>query len=257
LDPDETQTIETCPECGGTGFAVRLRGDVPRASRCRCQAEGDAQRRLANARIPARYGDCRLETFVPQRTVLQAQAKAVAARFVEEYPVGTGSVGLLFLGRPGVGKTHLAVSVLRSLILDKGVQGIFYDYGDLLRTIQSTWDRDSERSESEVLDPVTETEVLLLDDLGATRPSVWVQEILFHILNRRYNDNRVTLLTSNHLDVAHEAAASEGRARDLREASLEHQVGIRLRSRLHEMCRTVPMDGEDFRKTFKRADFSA
>jgi DNA replication protein DnaC len=156
-----------------------------------------------------------------------------------------------------VGKTHLAVAVLRGLILEKGVSGLFYDYGDLLRTIQSTWERDSELTEAAVLDSVRSVDLLLLDDLGSTRPSLWVQEVLFNILNARYNAERPTLLTTNHFDAAAEAGASPGRARDLQDASLEHQIGSRLRSRLHEMCRTVDMDGEDFRRTYKRANFSA
>ncbi len=246
-----------CPDCGDTGFALRLVNGVERAYRCPCQREEDARRRLGNARIPRRYAECTIESFVPQRTMLQQQARAIASQFVEEYPLGSGAAGLLFLGRPGVGKTHLAVSILRSLVLDKGVQGLFYDYGDLLRTIQSSWDKDSGFTESQILDPVTECEVLLLDDLGATRPSLWVQETLFHILNARYNESRVTLLTSNHLDAPPESGGSAGKQKDLRESTLEFQIGIRLRSRLHEMCRTVELDGEDFRKIYKSASFAS
>src|SRR5262249_53542133 len=107
------------------------------------------------------------------------------------------------------------------------------------------------------LDAVTTAEVLLLDDLGATRPSLWVQEILFHILNSRYNHDRVTLLTSNHLDARPEPGASPGRQRDVQESTLEHQIGARLRSRLYEMCRTVEVEGEDFRRKVKHAEYHA
>ena len=247
----------SCTECADTGFVIRTTDGVDRAQRCACRRAGADLRRLEAARIPKRYADCSIESFHPQPTLLQVQAKRAAEEFLAEFPLGSGAAGLLFLGAPGVGKTHLAVSILRGLVIDKAVRGLFYDYGDLLRTIQSTWEEDSDLSQSSVLDPVTKCEVLLLDDLGATRPSLWVQETLFHILNTRYNEERVTLLTSNHLDAPAEPGASEGRKRDLQDAALEHQIGTRLRSRLHEMCRTVEMDGEDFRKTYKRASYSA
>lgn len=242
-----------CATCQDTGFVIHDVQGIPRAARCECHRRRANERRLENARIPKRYADCTLESFGPQ-TALQKKAKRIAEVFLEEYPVESGESGLLFLGRPGVGKTHLAASVLRGLVVEKGVQGLFYDYGDLLRTIQSTWDRDSQMSESSVLDPVKAAEVLLLDDLGATRPSLWVQEVLFHILNTRYNEKRVTILTSNHLDQAPEPSASPGRQRDLMEASLEHQIGSPLRSRLHEMCRTIEIDGKDFREAIKKAE---
>ena len=244
-----------CAQCDDTGFTIRAIDGVERAARCACQAESASHRRLEAARIPRRYASCTLEGFVPQSG--QEIAKRIAEEFLSDYPLESGSSGLLLLGAPGVGKTHLGVSVLRTLIIEKGVQGIFYDYGDLLRTIQSTWERDSPLSESSVLDSVMSAEVLLLDDLGATRPSLWVQEVLSHVLNSRYNAERVTLLTSNHLDARTEPGASEGRQRDVREASLDHQIGTRLRSRLHEMCRTVVMGGADFRQAYKDASFRA
>lgn len=244
-----------CAVCGGTGYAIELIGGVERAGRCGCWRESAFERRLAAARIPKRYAGCLLENFDELQNRSLQRAKKLAEEFIDDFPMGSGSTGLLLLGRPGRGKTHLAVAILRALILNKGVQGIFYDFSELLRTIQSTWDKDAQTSESAVLDPVTTAEVLLLDDLGATRPSLWVQEVLFHILNARYNENRVTLLTSNHLDPRPDPGASAGRARDAQEASLEAQIGTRLRSRLHEMCRTVEFEGEDYREKFKQAGF--
>ena len=244
-----------CVICGDTGYAIRIIGGVERAARCECWRESASGRRLDAARIPKRYAGCLLENFDELQNRSLHQAKKIAEEFIADFPMGSGSTGLLLLGRPGRGKTHLAVAILRALIQHKGVHGTFYDFSDLLRTIQSTWDKDAQTSEAAVLDPVTSAEVLLLDDLGATRPSLWVQEVLFHILNARYNENRVTILTSNHLDPRLEPGASPGRARDVQEASLEVQIGTRLRSRLHEMCRTVEFEGEDYREKFKQAGF--
>ena len=245
----------SCARCDDTGFAIRTIDGVERATRCSCRHEGAGARRLAAARIPARYAACTFSNFdLLEESLIWAKGKA------EELSRATrleSRKGILFLGSPGAGKTHLAVSVLRDLIEEKGATGLFYDYCDLLRAIQATWDRDSDVSQAEILDPVKEVEVLLLDDLGAMRPTLWVQEMLFHILNARYNDDRTTILTSNHMETAAAPpGASPGRARDIQEASLEHQIGVRLRSRLYEMCQTVEMRvANDYRRVAKHANF--
>jgi len=247
--------VAACSHCDDMGFAIATVDGVERAVICICRVEGAGARRLAAARIPPRYEACTFANFDLLENSL-VWAKGQAEELVAGYPVESRR-GMLFLGPPGAGKTHLAVSVLRELVTEKGASGLFYDYCDLLRAIQATWDRDSEVSQAEILNPVKEVEVLLLDDLGAMRPTLWVQEMLFHILNARYNDDKTTILTSNHLETAAGPGASAGRAKDLQEASLEHQIGVRLRSRLYEMCQTVEMVvTHDYRKKVKQANYS-
>jgi DNA replication protein DnaC len=112
-------------------------------------------------------------------------------------------------------------------------------------------------TELQVLRPVFEAEVLLLDELGAVKPSEWVWDTVSLILNTRYNDNRTTIITTNFAD---EPAASAIRSLSparaaAREETLGDRIGERMRSRLHEMCRIVKMDGPDFRQKFKSASF--
>jgi DNA replication protein DnaC len=146
-----------------------------------------------------------------------------------------------------VGKTHLAVAILKALTAEKGAAGLFYDCRDLLKEIQNSYNPVSQASELGVLQPVLRAELLVLDDMGAGKPSDWVKETLAHIINQRYNDKRATVFTSNFLDVYDEARTGED--------TLEERIGTRLRSRLFEMCKVVMVHGEDYRRTAKQAGY--
>jgi DNA replication protein DnaC len=228
-----------CPQCGGTGWE---RIGEAGMRHCRCLATGRSDRLLAEARIPRRYEHCSLDSYRPNDPS-QVRAKADARRFLERYP--TIDVGLLFLGPCGVGKTHLAVSILKRVIADNGDSGLFYDFRDLLREIQSSWDTVSRTSQWEVLRPVLQADVLVLDELGANKPTDWVQDTMTHIINCRYNDKKLTLFTSNYP----ECPSRPG------EETLTDRIGARLRSRLYEMCKIIEIHGHDFRREIKQADY--
>jgi DNA replication protein DnaC len=163
----------------------------------------------------------------------QRRALNDSKHVVDNYPV---DVGLLFLGPCGVGKTHLATAIIRALAL-KGVPCLFYDFRDLLKEIQDSYNPISQMTELKVLEPVYDAEVLVLDELGASKPTDWVRDTMTQIINTRYNDKKLTIFTSNYLDETQEP----------NEETLTDRVGVRLRSRLHEMCKVVLVKGDDYR----------
>ena len=244
--------VEVCPLCEGTGWKTVAIGSERRVTRCDCRKQARTEALLAAARIPKRYEQCELSNFEfdgPHRGL--ASARMAACKFVEEYPVDT--TGLLLIGSIGVGKTHLAVGILKELILSKSISCLFYDYRELLKQIQNSYNDSVRATELEVLRPVFDTEILVLDELGAVKPTEWVWDTVSLILNTRYNDNRTTIITTNFPDAA--PGTLTGARGAAREESLGDRIGERMRSRLHEMCRFIRMDGQDFRQTVRSASF--
>jgi DNA replication protein DnaC len=149
------------------------------------------------------------------------------------------------------------VAALQQL-MQRGHGARFYDYRELLKDLQASYDPDHPISEMGVLEPVFETEILLLDDIGASKPSPWALETIGHILNKRYNEKRVTLLTTNYLDQPQAAPSCarlpSGQAvAPAREETLAERLGQRVRSRLYEMCRTVEIFSPDYRREIRQA----
>ena len=225
-----------CAICNDTGWKSIEVDGVARVTRCECMRESAAARRLAEARIPRRYQHCDLANYTAYNEKL-TKALQHATRLAEGFPVVER--GLLLLGPPGVGKTHLAVAILRQVITARGARGIFYDTRDLLRMIRSTYDQTNQVAEIDVLRPVIEADMLVLDDLGAEKTSEWVEETLNLIVNARYSARRTTVFTSNYEEKGDDTSDPD---------SLLCRIGYRMRSRLHEMCELLDLDGADYRQ---------
>src|SRR5271165_2037124 len=259
-----TQVETPCPLCGDTGWRSIVRGKEREVVRCECRLKSRGERLLAAAKIPPRYEHCDLSTFKcdPEDTGQTSLEKAhhFANRFVEEYPVEKN--GLLFVGSVGVGKTHLAVGILKALIRDKGVPCLFCDYRELLKSIQNSFNASVQATEMGILRPVFDAEVLVLDELGAVRSTEWVFDTVNYILNSRYNNNKTTIITTNFPDKPEQARGEESNSfsqasaeKAARRETLGDRIGERMRSRLHEMCKKVEMEGPDFRLHSKKAHF--
>src|SRR5579862_7128679 len=224
-----------CPLCDDTGWKPVDEQGIRRVVRCDCWREQIGEHRLADANIPKRYVHCTLANFAAYNESLE-QAVVKARRVAESFPVS--AKGLRLEGQPGVGKTHVAVAVLKQVIQTAGARGLFYDTRDLLRVIRSTYDPSIRTTELEVLRPVMQADLLVLDDLGAEKTSEWVEETMNLIVNTRYNERRLTIFTSNYEDIPDDTEPN----------SLVFRIGFRMRSRLHEMCEFIVMDAADYRE---------
>ena len=211
--------------CNGSGW-LPLPGDSLRVEPCACQGDQRKAQRVAAARIPRRYLHCRIGDFRDRNNPVLISARRRVQEFVDVWPGQRDGKGLLLMGGCGSGKTHLAVAALLEIIhSDKTGKLMFSNFQDLIQEIQASFDNDQVPSKSELLKPLLEADLLVLDELGSQKPSMFVHDILYYVINSRYNEERVTIFTTNLTD------------------ELQERIGERLRSRLHEMTEEIRLTG--------------
>jgi DNA replication protein DnaC len=250
--------VSECPQCQGSTWKIENvpdKRDPSRlrevAVRCDCFFEKRKSQLLKAARIPDRYAGSFDDYQIDFPGGPLERARFTAARMVQEYP--GEKAGLVFIGRVGIGKTHLACAALRELIL-AGHSGLFYSYADLLTEIRNTYsdngaakyfkDEDGNRweTESQILNHVINVDVLVLDELGKVKASEWVLDKVREIIGGRYDKKGTTLITTNFpLD-----------PKEPTEIPLHEKIGADMVSRLREMCHLVEMEGPDYRRIIKR-----
>lgn len=262
---------ETCSICGGLGLNIVQRPDGTQfAQDCVCRVERRSARLLNKARIPRRYQLCSLDSYETMHSSATSSIKkalSTSRKFAEGYPVETNGKGLLFVGPRGLGKTHLAIGILRKLIADRGATGVFWEHKELLENLRSIYSARTAGAEAETLKAVITCDLLVLDDLGDITPSDWTWDTTSYILSSRYNEDRSTIITSNlpneptsisfsgePVDRFASQPTKEAR-RAMTKVTLADRIGDRIWSRLQEMCVAVEMQGEDFRQKVKRASF--
>ncbi len=243
-----------CEKCGGSGWIIHQKDGLSGAERCSCIAASRVDHTLAAAQIPPLYENASFENFLlprdnPVSQTAMAKAMVDVRGYARDFPA-TKQPGLLFIGEPGVGKTHLAVAVLRALIA-KGFDGVFFDYQNLLDRIRTSYNATSGASDREAYRSVLDTEILLLDDLGAHRVTDWVEDTVTSIITWRCNHRKPTIVTTNLADAdAGTTVVERGSAMQspTTRITLGERIGMRARSRLFEMCRVIKMPQvEDYR----------
>lgn len=224
-----------CSLCEDTGWRPVVVDGVRRVERCECWRSSLIDRLVREASIPDRYRHCDLDSFRDNNDSL-TKAVRTCRRFLDEW--AAERKGLFFIGKPGLGKTHLAVAVLKEFIQRTHLRGRFCDVRELLKQIRYTYNPVVQSTELDVIRPVMECDLLVLDDIGAERVTEWVAETLNLIVSTRYNQRRMTLFTSNY-DIKEDLADPE---------SLPVRLGYRMWSRVHEMCDFVHLTGIDYRE---------
>lgn len=242
-----------CPDCNGTGWKIVEREEVSGAVRCECVAADRAERLESGANIPPLYANASFENFLLPRDnpigYRDLTEVYLAVRgYARDFPNGK-KPGLLLMGDPGTGKTHLAVAALRA-VMAKGFEGLFFDYQNLLDRIRSGYDSTSNSSDKEAYNVAMETDVVLIDDLGAHRVTDWVEDTVTSIITTRCNQRKALIATTNLVDPDAGGIRYERTPGDKIEyrTTLTERIGPRARSRLFEMCRVIKMPLiEDFR----------
>lgn len=193
------------------------------------------EKAVGYAAIPPRFADKSFDTFCP-KTDKQAQYLGICKDYVTNFATHFGNgTGLLMMGAPGTGKTHLAVATLERVIRDRRVGGLYTTASRMFRRIKSTYDRGCEETESQVVDIYSQIGLLVLDEIGLGFGSDTEMNLMFDILNYRYEQKRPTIIISNR-----------------QPSELSDWLGDRVVDRLRECCKAMVFDWKSERRELGR-----
>lgn len=215
----------TCPDCRDEARAAEIEASrVAHIERLRKERWA----RLDEAAVPLRFANRTLDNFKAE-TPDQLRALSISRDFVADWRA-TQKKGawLVFSGLPGTGKSHLAIAILQAVM--PGVVGRYMTCMELIQTIRSTWRKDSEESETELLAMLTNIPLLVLDEIGVQYGTESEQHHLFDVLDRRYREMQPTILLTNQ--------NKEG---------FRQFVGDRVYDRMTEVARWVPFEWPSYR----------
>jgi DNA replication protein DnaC len=258
---------QACRYCGGAGYVYSQRQETfservgarhyETLAPCVCRILKARVECYSEAAIPGVLAHATFENF---RAFNEAQhaAKQAAIQFAHAYKKSEPSGGFILSGPVGTGKTHLLVAALGHLILEVGVRARYVEISLLYATIRRGFQEG--KSGGEIIGPLSQVDVLAIDELGKGRGSPFELETLDELIARRYNAGKTTLLGTNYsLEPAREAPRSVRNHRTTEELKgaakepelLRERVGERIYSRLCEMCDflSLPPQTPDQRRT--------
>lgn len=213
-----------CPKCDGYGHIIDERGARP----CECVTSKIVLDAMQDARVPRRYLNESLETFSIENSRNLRPKLKFAMSYVANYSEDNYK-GLYIHGPTGVGKTHLAIGILKGLI-EKKFSGAFYNLSDLFDILRSTYDPQIPGPSKSVIEEQLSRQILILDDFGVTKSTSWSSERLYALINRRYQNCQTLIVTSN-----------------IPLNKLSERLEESLVSRIRAMCHELKIDAQDFR----------
>ena len=224
----EREIVTACPMC------AKEAEDREAAMKLRVEAESTARRTqafLQRAGIPPRFKDCTLNNYAVENAG-QKKAHAAAVWFVDTIKdrVAEGT-GMIFTGQAGTGKTHLSTAIANAII-PLGYSAVFITASDAMRSIKRTYDPSSLMSESDAIDALVAPALLILDEIGMQNRTDHEKQLMFEIINKRYERVKPTILLSN-----------------LSSADLKEFLGERIMDRMRQGGgRMIGFEWDSFRK---------
>lgn len=183
--------------------------------------------------LPRRFIGKTFETYHAQ-TPEQNRAFNVAFEYANEFKSHSkNGTGLIFLGQPGTGKSHLAAAIIQKIMPQ--YQGLYATVSDCIRLVRETWRRDSEHSENQVLGRFIYTDLLVLDEVGKQYGSDGEQNILFDVIDGRYRERMPTIIMGN-----------------IKASELSVYLGERLADRLRETSTAISFEWPSYRPQAKK-----
>ncbi len=228
-----------CNICNDTGWETVRKEGKTYLKRCKCIKIDLLLKKSLSSNIPPRFAGSELEHFYPEKgDTSMKKLKESIKKFIDDYPAV--QKGIILHGGTGVGKTRLLCTVASEIIKKIPNINIFYvDWNDIVREMKSG-ESHSFRDFTminELIERLTNADLLIVDELGASEPSQWVRDNIYYVINHRYNRQKITLFGTNYLDIKHDG-----------HQTLKERIGDRIRSRIFEMATSYNISGVDYRQ---------
>ena len=201
--PETSKDSDVCPICEGREWILKIKDGVEIAVPCKCREKAVMSRRLRFADIPEAFRGMDLRSFrmdvyrKPESKKMVSDACKIIKTYLDDFESQKErGMGLYIWSRTkGSGKTRIAAGIANELMKRYTVK--FAVSLTILQEIKNTWRRDAAGSESQLLDALSTTDILIIDDFGVEAPAAWINDKMYQIINERYINQKVTIFTSN------------------------------------------------------------